>query len=315
METLLEVTHTFEQGPIVVNTSLKGNIHVWSYYDASVSEDYMESETTLNFEGTVDCAATAAVSDKDYPIQLTFFDMPIPFGATGLTAHLRVNIPVRYEFKGEGGIKVSYSSSTGYRHNPVDGYQPISAKTCTGQLHGGAEFDIRTGPEVEFAVGVFANELLEASISGMIGFQATGKLYAKTHEDNYNSTSLHDCDLCLDTQLNFISTIKGSLDYRLTSWLKGSLAGVELMPAQVRLKQYYKAIQYGPKAPFRNGTPTEGEGACPNNIYLATIHVRKEDGQALSGTPVTVLDAGGKQVEAAKSGLTWVQDRTFNQYA
>lgn len=275
----------------------------------------MESETTLNFEGTVDCAATAAVSDKDYPIQLTFFDMPIPFGATGLTAHLRVNIPVRYEFKGEGGIKVSYSSSTGYRHNPVDGYQPISAKTCTGQLHGGAEFDIRTGPEVEFAVGVSAIELLEASISGMIGFQATGKLYAKAHEDNYNSTSLHDCDLCLDTQLNFISTIKGGLDYRLTSWLKGSLAGVELMPAQVRLKQYYKAIQYGPKAPFRNGTPTEGEGACPNNIYLATIHVRKEDGQALSGTPVTVLDAGGKQVEAAKSGLTWVQDRTFNQYA
>ena len=138
----MEVTHTFEQGPIVV-----------------------ESETTLNFEGTVDCAATAAVSDKDYPIQLTFFDMPIPFGATGLTAHLRVNIPVRYEFKGEGGIKVSYSSSTGYRHNPVDGYQPISAKTCTGQLHGGAEFDIRIGPEVEFAVGVFANELLAGSIS------------------------------------------------------------------------------------------------------------------------------------------------------
>ncbi len=41
----MEVTHTFEQGPIVVNTSLKGSIYVWSYYDASVSEDYMESET------------------------------------------------------------------------------------------------------------------------------------------------------------------------------------------------------------------------------------------------------------------------------
>ncbi len=241
--------------------------------------DYFETELTQTLSTAITGTVTGTVGTSTLTEPATLLDVNVPIGTTPLSADVAVTFPVKADISAEGSFQARLEAGAGYRYTSVDGAQKsnsIANNDISAKIAG--NFEIGAGPRLDVGVSL-PGDLLSAKVSG----DAMLSLHGDTDKSaSALLESKHTCDCCVDGAIDLSAKIRGSLNYELCEWAKGSLAGITLFDTTMVICTFYYSAKNSEDSIFRGQPHFEANADCPNTSYPITILTRQVD-----GTPVT----------------------------
>lgn len=233
-------------------------------------------------EQTVDIHVTGTVSWKSKPLGNL---RAVLYGVIAVG----ISPTVKFKAEGKAGITATYSSTTGFRYDPVNKIQDTSTAPVSDvdfYLSGVISVGIDLCPNVAITA---ANQIDFVALK----LQAEGSLAlngkARTGDLGTGKDQIHECTMCYEADLTFKITFGISLK------LLAYEPGVSIDPVKWNLGKIYAAPDFG----------EHGWGTCPHIKYRVTATIENAPaGEMLVIEEVKQANGSVKYVELGKTDGT-----------
>lgn len=302
---LINVKHSIGFGPVDVTSEVAADIHIDFKYDKNILKDY-ELKVTLDTEGEIEAVLGAAydtvkeelLSGEPAPaIQLRNSMAYVP--AIHAFVFTDIYVPLHVVAEAGGSAVIGFENHHEYIFSGKNGTSHKKDGTSTAKAEIKGEFELRTGLEASVTVALFG--VLNAKIAGNFGPKLTGKEYAPDYGGSTKEDSIHGCTDCLDLDLYLTADVRGTLMYKITKLISGSLLDVKLTAFEHKLKDAYFSV-YNEEDSLYGGRESFGWGECKNFKHRVTASAIDRYGKNAPGTPITIKKpVGGVQPEPGVS--------------
>lgn len=282
---------------LTVEVKGRATVGVKTSYDKNrFGKDYAESDyyldLTLNATGTVDLFDEGILKPEmgDHEKEWVLYDGPISLYGKGspLATHLKVSVPLDYEFEAGGKFVLEYKQRCGFKQTGDN--DPVPYKTtdsdCRMELGGG--FMVQSGPKVTLSVVVLRG-LMEGGISGQAGLRVDGEA-VKIDSMELGEKS-HACNICAHGEASWFVDIKADVTAGISEDVRVKLLGFDIVNFENSLGKLYISIRNDEDSPF-GGNLHFDWGTCPNNKYRTIVRTKDINGLEIPGMPVSVLQKG-----------------------
>ena len=252
----------------------------------TVSFSVIEGKEYFSFEmpceQTVDIHVTGTASWKSKPLGNL---RAVIYGVIAVG----ISPTVKFKAEGKAGITATYSSTTGFRYDPVNKIQDTSTAPVSDvdfYLSGVISVGIDLCPNVAITA---ANQIdfVALKLQAEVSLALDGK--ARTGDLGTGKDQIHECTMCYEADLTFKITFGISLK------LLAYEPGVSIDPVKWDLGKIYAAPDFG----------EYGWGTCPHIKYRVTATIENAPvGEMLVIEEVKQANGSVKYVELGKTDGT-----------
>ena len=266
------------------------SIHLkFIYNKEKFGADYFDIQLTADTAGTVGVFLGGEIdtwkSDNAPAVQIYNSVVIIP--GLSAPAFLNVSIPVNLYAKAGGNMEFGFSNSYGYYYNPDDKFTKTESGNSHAEVELQGEFTVMAGPEISLTTSLFG--LVSARIGGQFGAKVTGVVETPSYGGSTAPTGdkVHACQGCIDGDLYASADLRGTLLYKLTEEVSGTLLDIKIAAYESeKLGDCYFSFKNDPESIYK-GEKSFGLSECQNFRYRITGETIGMDGKEKSGVPVT----------------------------
>ncbi len=176
------------------------------------------------------------------------------------------------ELSGKASIEGTFSVTVGFKVSSKSGIENLSsAPKFTAK--GGIEVTIFFGFLLNPALSVVHEKLFNLSLETKSGVEITAKLEAST--DNIDPTCIHECDICIDGEINGKFSLDITIKLLDSNRLKFSL---NLLEISVHIADFYISPSFGEFAFTK----------CPHYKYQTFLTVKDKENAYIDGVNVVI---------------------------
>ncbi len=176
------------------------------------------------------------------------------------------------ELSGKASIEGTFSVTVGFKASSKSGIENLSsAPKFTAK--GGIEVTIFFGFLLNPALSVVHEKLFNLSLETKSGVEITAKLEAST--DNIDPTCIHECDICIDGEINGKFSLDITIKLLDSNRLKFSL---NLLEISVHIADFYISPSFGEFAFTK----------CPHYKYQTFLTVKDKENAYIDGVNVVI---------------------------
>lgn len=293
---LFNFKHTDTFGPIEIDAELSADIHVDFKYDKNILKDY-ELNITLDADGQLEVLLGAGIDTvKDELLTgepapaIQVYNAVVILPGVHAPAFLNVCIPLHVIAETGGSASIGFETCQQISFSGENGYSHKSENDTTGKAEIKCEFEIMTGVEVSLTVSLFG--VVNARVGADIGPKLTGKEYGPYYGGSTKDESIHGCSDCMDLDLYAAADIRGTMVYRISKLLSGTLLDARIAVYENKLADAYFSVSNDEDSLY-GGKPTFGMGDCKNFKYRVIAEAIDRHGTQAAGTPIVIENFGG----------------------
>lgn len=270
---------------------------VWVRFQYSFEHGYFFADISLDAEESASCAVEFEGSwsngNTGNGIAWPLLTVPIPY--TPLTATVEVGLLASLS----GSMKGEFRQSTGFTvgaSNSVQNLTQCEVQPYYNETGSDSQVSYELDGEVEIFVSLrgkveifsVANVFLE----GGVGARLTSELNMLPSKD---PDCIHDCDWCLDGDIDLFYRVDGGVDAMLLADMTGYDLSVRksLSEGSAKIGDFYASYR-------RDVEPSTdvGMGECPHKRWKTIVTVLTEDGESASGANVRAQCPDGRTFSA-----------------
>ncbi len=282
---------TFETEHFKASAEISGKLSASLVFEWDIilfGEDYMRCDFTYSTDTTTTIEVIGKWDNSDNNNQLLEAEkeikelnlgkLRIPFGVTGIDAFADIKVCVEWELT--AGLKAEAVSKTtsGFKYNTVDGFQKVDEKQNDWTVHCEGHAEVKFGPKPSIGVE-FLDGVLSAEVECFFGAVASADAVVPIDD---GGDSKHACNLCVEGHLNTCITVDVKLEYKITSFLKGTPFDWNIVNIERHLFDFYISLLNDADSMF-GGHLHAGTGSCPNRYHKAIVSVKNESGESRPG--------------------------------
>lgn len=266
------------------------SIRIKFIYDKKkFGEDYFDIQLIADSAGDISIGLGGKIdtwkSDDSPAIQLYNSVVIIP--GLSAPAFLSVSIPINIKADVAGNVEFGYANSYGFYYNPDDGFTKCENGNTYSEAKIEGGFEVFAGPEIALTTSLFGK--VSAKISGQIGAKVTGKVEKVLSSDSsadLNPEKKHACQGCIDMDIFAEANLHGTLKYKLTKKVSGTLLDINIAAYQAFISDAYYSFKNDPESIY-GGKNSFGLTECQNYKYRITGKTMGMNGTEKTGIPVT----------------------------
>ena len=289
--------HSISVGLAELSMHLEMSVHLKFAYDKeNLGEDYFDIQLTANTGGNIGVFFGGEVDTwkNDNAPAFQIYNSVVIIPGISAPAFLNVSVPLNIMAKLGGNVSFGFANQYGFYYNTDDGFTKVESGDSFADMDLEGEFEIFTGPEVSLSTTLFG--LVSARIGGQFGPRITGVTESPSYGGNtadVNASSIHACKGCVDGDIYATANLKGTLLYKLSEKVSGTLLELNIAAYDEKLYDWFLSYNNEEESIYE-GQKTFGMTECKNRKYCITGTTIGMDGKETSGIPVTFT---GKKIQ------------------
>ncbi len=305
----LELSSSISFGPVEVAAKAGISLHVRVAYDKKfLGADYFEYEVYADVKGSLETSVSAEFDSAKWPanpLNIPLYDDEVYTSIPGVIIFVYVDVPFDVRAKAAAKAEVGFNFRTGYKFDPINQYQAIKDKDLDADVSAEGELELRFGPKISLDIAIVC---LRGRVSGQFGLQAKGVVKGLSTSKEYSADKsyYHACTTCIDMNLAGFTDFKGSLEYRISPRISGTLAELKLFCLEWEIGDAFISLVNDLESIY-GGEWKFGWGDCQNRKYRVRVSTVDKDGKPLTGKPVTIT---GDKTDELK-GLSRTEDYLY----
>lgn len=313
---VFDVTPSLDLGVGEAGIHAWADVHLKLSYDVNLlGADYFDAQITLTLSGDASISLHKEIdtfkNDNAPAIQLYNSVVTIP--GVPAPAFLNVSLPLNIYAKAGGVITAGFSNTYGFSFNTRDGFSGIESSDSHAEAQVKGELNVEFGPEVSLTVALF--DFFNARLGGGFGLGARGEVQVPSYGGStVVQDSVHACLACVDMDFHAYARVRGTVVYKITKQIKGSLLDWPIVNETEQLAPAYYSLENEAASPF-GGAATFGWGDCPNHKYRVEVSTTDYAGAAVSGVLLTISGENTETLAASSPAEAYLYDGAYTATA